>query len=197
MSSTIQDLLLLTIAIAIGFLLAVAFYESMATRDVLVARVQRMTRRLSRRRWVPAISYLVTVFIGIPILVLLWTVVLLVALLIVGSDDLLDDAGLVAVAIVGASRVLAYVREKSAHELAKAIPLALLFLLMTGASVDIDQRMAAAAERGGADITAEMLEFLVALEILLRLATDTSRVAIRAWQRRGLSDMVDEGSPPA
>jgi hypothetical protein len=124
-------------------------------------------------------------------------VVLLVALLIVGSDDLLDDAGLVAVAIVGASRVLAYVREKSAHELAKAIPLALLFLLMTGASVDIDQRMAAAAERGGADITAEMLEFLVALEILLRLATDTSRVAIRAWQRRGLSDMVDEGSPPA
>jgi hypothetical protein len=81
--------------------------------------------------------------------------------------------------------------------LAKAIPLALLFLLMTGASVDIDQRMAAAAERGGADITAEMLEFLVALEILLRLATDTSRVAIRAWQRRGLSDMVDEGSPPA
>jgi hypothetical protein len=196
-SSTIQDLLLLTIAIAIGFLLAVAFYESMATRDVLVARVQRMTRRLSRRRWVPAISYLVTVFIGIPILVLLWTVVLLVALLIVGSDDLLDDAGLVAVAIVGASRVLAYVREKSAHELAKAIPLALLFLLMTGASVDIDQRMAAAAERGGADITAEMLEFLVALEILLRLATDTSRVAIRAWQRRGLSDMVDEGSPPA
>jgi hypothetical protein len=196
-SSTIQDLLLLTIAIAIGFLLAVAFYESMATRDVLVARVQRMTRRLSRRRWVPAISYLVTVFIGIPILVLLWTVVLLVALLIVGSDDLLDDAGLVAVAIVGASRVLAYVREKSAHELAKAIPLALLFLLMTGASVDIDQRMAAAAERGGADITAEMLEFLVALEILLRLATDTSRVAVRAWQRRGLSDMVDEGSPPA
>jgi hypothetical protein len=196
-SSTIQDLLLLTIAIAIGFLLAVAFYESMATRDVLVARVQRMTRRLSRRRWVPAISYLVTVFIGIPILVLLWTVVLLVALLIVGSDDLLDDAGLVAVAIVGASRVLAYVREKSAHELAKAIPLALLVLLMTGASVDIDQRMAAAAERGGADITAEMLEFLVALEILLRLATDTSRVAIRAWQRRGLSDMVDEGSPPA
>jgi hypothetical protein len=196
-SSTIQDLLLLTIAIAIGFLLAVAFYESMATRDVLVARVQRMTRRLSRRRWVPAISYLVTVFIGIPILVLLWTVVLLVALLIVGSDDLLDDAGLVAVAIVGASRVLAYVREKSAHELAKAIPLALLFLLMTGASVEIDQRMAAAAERGGADITAEMLEFLVALEILLRLATDTSRVAVRAWQRRGLSDMVDEGSPPA
>lgn len=196
MSSTTEDLLLLVTAIAIGFLLAVAFYESMASRDVLVGRVQRIVRRLSRRRWVPAISYLLTVFVGIPVLVLMWTVFLELALYIVGSDDLRDNVGMVAVAIVGASRLLAYIREKSAHELAKAIPLAFLFLLMTGSNVDIESRMMAAAERGGQDVTGEMLEFLVFLEIGLRLATDASRVAIRAWQRRSISDLVGESSPP-
>jgi hypothetical protein len=123
------DLVGLTIVIAVGFLMAVWFYESLATRDVLVARVQRLARRISHRWWVPATSYLITVFLGIPILVVVWTVALEIALVFVSSSETVDTMAITSVAIVGSARLLAYGRQKTAHELAKAIPLALTFLV--------------------------------------------------------------------
>lgn len=50
MPVTIEELLLATAIIAVGFL-AAAFYESLSTREVLVARVLRVARRATRRRW--------------------------------------------------------------------------------------------------------------------------------------------------
>ena len=49
---TVEDLLALTLLIAIGFLLAVAFYETLSTRDVLVRQTSRLAARLSGRWWV-------------------------------------------------------------------------------------------------------------------------------------------------
>lgn len=173
----------LTLIIAVGFLVAVAFYESLATRDVLVARVQRLSRRISRRWWVPATSYVLTVFIGIPILVVIWTFVLELALIFVNRSDSIEDVAITAVGVVGAARLLAYLRAKTAHELAKAIPLALLFLLLTGAGTDLDARFEIADELDGEEITSEMLGFLIVLEIGLRISTDTARW-VRAARRR-------------
>ena len=47
---TFTDLLTLSAAIAIGFLMAVAFYESLSTRDVLVRRMTRIARHSYTRR---------------------------------------------------------------------------------------------------------------------------------------------------
>jgi len=68
---TVGELLLLSVVIALGFLVAVAFYESMSTRDVLVGRTMRFARRVSRRHWVHGLTYVVTVGVGVPLLVLL------------------------------------------------------------------------------------------------------------------------------
>ena len=76
MSETMGNLLVLSGVIALGFLIAVSFYESLSTRDVLIRRTTRLARRVSTRRWVVGATYLVTVGIGIPMLVLIWTAIL-------------------------------------------------------------------------------------------------------------------------
>jgi hypothetical protein len=181
---TVEDLLLLSGVIAIGFLLAVAFYESLATRDVLVRRSMRLAGRISRRRWVAAIAYLLTVGVGIPILVVLWTLVLGIALFFVGSVEREASIAIIAVSVVAAARILAYVREKTAHELAKAIPLSFAFLLLTGGALNLEAKLALLADTSfELATTDQMIPFLVALEIGLRLVTDGSNAAL-SWIRR-------------
>lgn len=180
---TVEDLLGLTVLIAGGFLLAVAFYESLSTRDVLVARMQALARRISRRWWVSGIAYVLTVAIGIPLLIVLWTVVLDLALFVLVPPDGLDSIAFTAVAIVGAARLLAYARQKTAHELAKAIPMAFLFLLLTRASPDLDEKLALIEERDVEGLTDEMIAYLIALEVALRILTSGSQ-AVLAWSRR-------------
>jgi hypothetical protein len=166
---TITDLLLVSSAIAVGFLGAVVFYESLCSRDVLVARVMRTARHRTSRRSAVLLAYGLTVGVGIPILVIAWAFVLELALLVVGSIDRLGNVAFVAVAVVAAARILAYIRERTSHELAKAIPLALMFVLLTGGAVNLTANLeAVVAEPDRSDITATMIVFLVGLEIGLR-----------------------------
>jgi hypothetical protein len=180
---TIPDLIVLTLLIAIGFLLAVAFYETLSTRDVLVRQARGLAARLSGRRWVRLIAYLVTVLVGIPLLVLVWTLVLDTALFVLSPIDTDRSISLVAVSVVGAARVLAYANERVAHELAKALPLALLFLLLTGGNPDLEAKMAGLEERNTIALTRTMLVFLLSLEVGLRILNDASK-EILAWSRR-------------
>lgn len=185
MPTSWDDLLALTVVIALGFLVAVAFYESLSTRDVLVGRAGRLARRLSHRRWVHGLAYVAAVGVGIPILVVVWTTVLFVALIFVGSVDRIASDALIATAIVGAVRVLAYARQKTAHELAKAVPLALAFLLLTGGALAWEEKVQRIVEQqGSADLTNEMLGFLIALELGLRILTDASRALLAGIRRR-------------
>ena len=182
---TFTELLLLSTVIAIGFLIAVAFYESLSTRDVLVRRMTRLARAISPRWWFVGLVYLATVIVGIPILVVLWTVILEIGLFVVGSADRLGNLALIAVAIVAAARILAYVRQKTSHELAKAIPLALAFVLLTGGAVRLEENLAILLENPDRSaFTEEMLAFLVILEIGLRLLTDTSHAVLGFVRRR-------------
>jgi hypothetical protein len=187
-ASTLQDMLALSVVIALGFLLAVAFYESMSTRDVLVRRTTRLARRITHRRWARALVYAATVFVGIPLLVLLWTLALEIGLIFVGSIDRLGNVGVVAAAIVAAARILAYIREKTSHELAKAIPLALAFVLLTGGTLHVEENLTRILERpDDQSLTNEMVAFLLGLEIALRLLTDTSRTVLASIrERRGV-----------
>jgi hypothetical protein len=181
---TFTELLVLSSVIALGFLFAVAFYESLSTRDVLVRRTTRIARWIWSRRWFVGIVYLLTVGVGIPFLVVAWTVILELALTFVSSSDRLGNVALVAVAVVGAARILAYVRQKTSHELAKAVPLAFAFVLLTGGSVDWEDRILELTERQDiVGLSEEMILFLIGLEVGLRLLTDTSH-AVLSWIRR-------------
>ena len=118
----------------------------------------------------------------------MWTLVLYVTLFFVGSVDRLGNIGIVATAIVAATRMLAYVREKTAHELAKAIPLALAFVLLTGGTLKLDENLTRLTERPEErTLTAELILFLLMLEIGLRLVTNMSRAVLAAIRhRRGI-----------
>jgi hypothetical protein len=182
---TTEDLVLVSGLIAVGFLAAVAFYESLSTRDVLVGRALRTARRATRRTWLVGLVYAATVGLGIPVLVVAWTAVLELALFVVGSVDRVTSSAFIAVAIVGAARILAYVREKTAHELAKAIPLAFAFLLLTGGALNLEDKLARLADRPDAlGLTDTMILFLVALEVGLRLAADGSNTLLATIRRR-------------
>jgi hypothetical protein len=185
MPTTAWDLLQGSALIAIGFLFAVAFYESLSTRDVLVAHTMRLARRVSKRDSVAALAYLAVVFVGVPVLVLAWTAILEIGLFFVGSVDRLTNTAFVAVAVVGAARILAYIREKTSHELAKAIPLAFAFLILTGGSLNLEAKAARLVERpDGIALTGTMIAFLVVLEVGLRLSTDGSHAALAMMRRR-------------
>jgi len=180
---TIEELLVWTFLIAIGFLLAVAFYQTLSKRDVLVGQARRFARGHSRRRWVRGAVYVATVVIGIPLLILVWALVLDTALFVLTPIDSGRSIAAVAVSVVGAARVLAYANERVAHELAKALPLALLFLILTGGNPDLEVKLETLPQRNSIALTEGMLAFLVALEIGLRILTDGSRELL-AWSRR-------------
>jgi MFS family permease len=187
---TLSMLLLYSVVIALGFLVAVAFYESLCSRDVLVGRVMRsVRRRTERRRWI-ALAYGLSVFVAIPLLVIAWTVVLEITLVCVGSVQRLGNVALVAASIVAAARILAYIREKTAHELAKAIPLSLAIILLTGGVLNLEANIRLLSERSDpSDLTLGMIAFLVVLEIGLRLTTDASQWTLREIRRRrGIDD---------
>jgi hypothetical protein len=186
-----SSLLAASVAIALLFLVAVAFYESLSTRDVLVGRVMRSVRRATDRRWIIALAYGTTVIVGIPLLVVLWTVILEFVLVLIGSVERLGNVASVAVSIVAAARILAYVREKTSHELAKAIPLALTFILLTGGTLRLEENLASLTDDPTrSDLSSEMVVFLIALEIGLRLVTDATRTWLAIARGRG-----DRGGP--
>jgi hypothetical protein len=187
-----EDLISLTLLIAIGFLLAVAFYETLSARDVLVRRTRGIAGRISRRWWVRGLIYVAVVAIGIPVLVLMWTIVLEAALFVLSPPEAIGTVPIVAVSVVGATRILAYANERVAHELAKALPLALLFLLVTGGNPNLELKVEALQERDVMDLTDGMLAFLIVLEIGLRTVTDGSH-EILAWVRRQRGSDSDLG----
>jgi len=191
MAQAIADLLTLTLVIALGFMVAVAFYEGLSSRDVLVGRIRRFAHRLSPRRWIAGIAYLFSVLVAIPLMVLLWATVLWVALIMVGSVDRLASASVVSAAMVGASRVLAYANARAAHELAKAVPLAFAFLLLTGGDLRLAEKLQDLADLP-ADATDDyVFVFLYGLEVTLRVLTDVSHVVLASQRRRlGLGDEV-------
>ena len=193
MANDPETLLGFILLIAAGFLVAVLFYESLCQRDVLVARALRVTRRLTKRRWVPAVAYVLCVVVGLPLLVVVWALVLEIAFIVVGSVDRLGTAGLIAAAIVGAARLLAYIYAPSSHELAKAVPLSLAVVLITGGQLNIDAKLEAMLSGGSGfgDMTDTMLVVLVGLEWTLRILSDGSNALLTyVRSRRGIESEV-------
>jgi hypothetical protein len=189
----ITDVAVFSLTIAVVFFLAVAFYESLSTRDVLVAPAGRLVRRFTDNRFVAGVAYLNTVFAFTPILVALWAIVLEAALVAFGTPDPLSAAES-AVAIVAAARLLAYVRQKTSRELAKLIPLALaLTLLIGGVSQLEDNLQGIMDDQFRTDLTVEMIIFLVALEIGLRLATDAIRRVVGVVAARRQRSLAPHG----
>ena len=193
----VQDVAVFSLTLAVVFFLAVAFYESLSTRDVLVASATRFGTRLTRSRIGGGATYVITVFALIPILVAVWAIVHEAALAVVGTPDPLSRAES-AVAIVAAARLLAYVREKTSHELAKLIPLALALSLLVGGLAQFEDNMRVFIDgEYQSELTVELVGFLVVLEIALRLVNDAIGGTYKALSgRRHRASAAPESAEP-
>lgn len=185
MTADAVSILVAIVAIALGFLVVSAFYESLATRDVYVGRIMGAARRRQARPAVRGLLYVLTVGVGIPVLVVAWAAILSIAVLVVGSVDRVPFASLIAVAVVGAARVLAYARQRTAQDLSKAIPLALALMLLSGGAFNMEAKLEALRQAPGAiDLDPALIGLLIALELSLRIVTDAAHQVLAAVRRR-------------
>lgn len=164
------DLLVLATLIALAVSGSVIFYLSLSERDALTGRVRRM---VDRRSWQPRsrlAAELVAGLVGAPLLVVVWTTVIDIALFFILPLERVSDLVLLPYAIVAASRLLAYLHPVAAHELAKTLPLALVVLLLVGQPLSTDSILAKTALLD--DQVADdplLLVGVIALEVLFRL----------------------------
>jgi hypothetical protein len=113
----------LTAIIVVAMIGIVIAYKAMQRPRLVVTEVEPGVWRARRRdAWQYAIS--------IPFLLLAWTAALDVVLLLTNNGLSGQEVSAVAVAIVVSVRVLAHVSHEHAHELAKAIPLTIVTLLI-------------------------------------------------------------------
>lgn len=78
--------------------------------------------------WQAVVRYLVTT----PFMVAFWFIAILLVLNWATKEGSPEDMALVAVAVVGASRLLAHIDEEMSHELGKNIPLVVLGIVLIG-----------------------------------------------------------------
>ncbi len=175
------DLALLAGLTALAVSGSVIFYHSLSERDALTGRVRRI---VGGRRWRPRTrlaAELVAGVVAAPLLVVVWTTVIDIALFIILPLERVSELVLLPYAIVAASRLLAYGHPIAAHELAKTLPLALVVLLLVGQPLGADSLLAKAAllDEQVAD-DAALLVVVIALELALRLGWTLRRYRANA-----------------
>jgi hypothetical protein len=158
----------LTVLIVLGMVAATAFSVSMSRRDAVLVLAKRLG---DRERWSPATRRsldIAAVLLVTPVLMVVWAAVLALLLAILLPEVRLDEVAPVSVAIVAATRVLAYVAPPVARVLADVVPLAFVVLLLTG-FVGVTSEIGDEAEfRVTFDIDPIVIAGLVALELVLR-----------------------------
>ena len=159
-----------TLALTAYAVFAVAFYQTLHTRDAGLARVRaRLQRagldpdryRLFDRLWR---------FIAIPTMTCLFAAVIAVLNVGVTQDREVEDIYAISAALVAAVRILSYTWQEPARELAKMIPIALLSIALFNASdLDLAGWRSGLEEAGTENVTVYVIA-LVGIEWSLRLA---------------------------
>ena len=164
------DLALLASLIALAVSGSVIFYHSLSERDALTGRVRRMVTGRSWRPRSQLAAELVAGVVAAPLLVVVWTTVIDIALFFILPLERVSELVLLPYTIIAACRLLAYAHPVAAHELAKTLPLAFVVLLLVGQPLGADSILAKAAlvDEQLADDSV-LLVGVIALELALRL----------------------------
>ena len=86
--------------------------------------------------WSGVLRYLLTT----PLMVAFWMFVLLALLTAAARDRSGEQIVVATSAVIGGARLLAHVHEEIAHELAKAVPIAILGFILIGGGIHRDRR---------------------------------------------------------
>lgn len=120
------------ILIAIYAIFIWKFYRFLARRDIikLDLREYNTSSHPKLRKFVAVLFFLLKYIIILPFLVLFWFAILALFLLLLAKNQELGNVILVSAAIIGATRISAYVSEDLSKDLAKMLPFTLLGIFL-------------------------------------------------------------------
>lgn len=166
------------------------FYRFVATRDMFALDLSRYEegRFGLARSVVHVVLYVVKYVILFPVFAFFWFAVLTAILTFLSKDRTFPETLLMALAIVSAIRVTAYVDEDLSKDLAKILPFAVLAVFLIDASFFTISESLDALRRAGDHVESIVyyLLFLVALEFVLRLVRGVL-VSLRILDERAQS----------
>lgn len=135
--------LLATLVVASLFIFK--FYKSLSKRNLISLNLYKYntSEHPITNKVFAMLLYLIEYVFFIPFLIMLWFAGIAVFVLLISSDSLTVDYILwVSAALIGAIRVLAYIRTEIATDLAKMFPFTTLsFLLLSAGNFDLDLLM--------------------------------------------------------
>ena len=132
----IVKVLLLAIVLAVISIFICQFYKSTSKRNLIDLNLRQYNRfeHPLANKFLAAVLYLLEYIIIMPFLLLLWFGGLSIVLLLIAEERSAPEILLIAAALIGAIRILAYYRNEISKDIAKLFPfIALaLFLLSPG-----------------------------------------------------------------
>jgi len=177
--------LLLTITIALVALFIFNFYRSISRKNLLELNLKKYNRyeHPSLTKLFAVLFYLLEYIVITPFLIILWFSALAIILLLIAGEQTIAYILLITAAMIGATRILSYVHEQLAQDLAKLFPfITLSVFLLTPSEFDFSHVLGKLAEVPYllSHIYSYLLVVIV-IEVVLRLVS----TVYEFWQSGG------------
>ncbi len=177
---------IIAIAVYSGFVFM--FYRVLAKKDLITLDLSKYADDFGGKikKYLRSMLFVVQYIVVIPILIAFWTLVLAAILTLLSNSDDHARNALIATAVVGAVRILAYWTEDLSRDVAKMLPFAVLgVFLVDSTSVkwsefqDLLSNLPQLAES-----FLSSLILLAILETILRIVTTIHRIRSKRWKRK-------------
>ena len=177
---------IIAIAVYSGFVFM--FYRVLAKKDLITLDLSKYADDFGGKikKYLRSRLFVVQYIVVIPILIAFWTLVLAAILTLLSNSDDHARNALIATAVVGAVRILAYWTEDLSRDVAKMLPFAVLgVFLVDSTSVkwsEFQELLSNLPQLAESFLSSLIL--LAILETLLRIVTTIHRIRSKRWKRK-------------
>ena len=177
---------IIAIAVYSGFIFM--FYRILAKRDLITLDLSKYADDFGGKvkKFLRSTIFVIQYIVLIPILIAFWTLVLAAILTLLSNSTDHARNALIATAVVGAVRILAYWTEDLSRDVAKMLPFAVLgVFLVDSTSVkwsEFQDLLSSLPQLAESYLSSLIL--LAILETILRIVTTIRRIRSKRWKRR-------------
>ena len=176
----------IAIAVYSGFIFM--FYRILAKRDLITLDLSKYADDFGGKvkKFLRSTLFVIQYIVLIPILIAFWTLVLAAILTLLSNSTDHARNALIATAVVGAVRILAYWTEDLSRDVSKMLPFAVLgVFLVDSTSVkwsEFQDLLSSLPQLAESYLSSLIL--LAILETILRIVTTIRRIRSKRWKRR-------------
>ena len=177
---------IIAIAFYSGFVFM--FYRILAKRDLITLDLSKYADDFGGKvkKFLRSTLFVIQYIVLIPILISFWTLVLAAILTLLSNSTDHARNALIATAVVGAVRILAYWTEDLSRDVAKTLPFAVLgVFLVDSTSVkwsEFQDLLSSLPQLAESYLSSLIL--LAILETMLRIVTTLRRIRSKRWKRK-------------